>query len=116
MSKKETFGSFVRAQREEKRLTLKDVAKVVGVSIVYLSDVETGRRPPFSDSTKLRKLAKALGIESADLREHASIDNKAVELGLDSNPKKSEFALQLARRWDSISDEELERFSAFLEN
>ena len=38
------FGSYMSAKRKERGLTLKDIAKKLDVSIVYLSDIENNRK------------------------------------------------------------------------
>lgn len=41
-----TFGSLLRQLREEKRLRQVDVANAIGVSTVYICDIEKDRRNP----------------------------------------------------------------------
>jgi transcriptional regulator with XRE-family HTH domain len=55
----------LRQIREGKGMTQDTLAKKAGVSRAYLSRLEMGRHdPPLS---RLRKLAKALGVPVADL-------------------------------------------------
>lgn len=61
-----SFGELLRKLRREKRKTLGDVARMLGVSVVYLSDVERGNRKPFSRDRVL-KIAAFLGVESDEL-------------------------------------------------
>ena len=44
----ETFGNYVKELRESKGLTLRGFAQKLDVSAPYVSDVEKGRRGPFS--------------------------------------------------------------------
>ncbi len=47
------FGSYLRKLREDRNLRQADLAEKIGVSTVYVSDIERGlRKPP--DSEKLR--------------------------------------------------------------
>ena len=42
----ERFGEFVRREREEKDIGLREMAKMIGVSPTYLSKVERDEFPP----------------------------------------------------------------------
>ena len=41
----QTFGSFVRQKRMEQGLSLRGLAARLGLSPVYMSNIETGRKP-----------------------------------------------------------------------
>lgn len=56
-----TFGSLLRQLREEKRLRQADVANAIGVSIVYICDIEKDRRNPPSYK-KLQQIAGKLEL------------------------------------------------------
>lgn len=56
-----TFGSLLRQLREEKNLRQADVANAIGVSIVYICDIEKDRRNPPS-YRKLQKIAGKLEL------------------------------------------------------
>lgn len=61
-----TLGQRIRELREEKDLSLRELAKRLGVSAPFISDVELGRRYP---SDKLfESMAKELDISVEDLR------------------------------------------------
>lgn len=65
---KQTFGEFIREKRLEKALKLNVFAKLVGISPVYASYIENGKRPaPTKD--KLDAFAKLLDLtaEEAEL-------------------------------------------------
>ena len=61
------FGAFIKSRRQAdpRELTLRDVARFLGISISYLSDVEQGRRKPF-DSAKIEKFCIYLGLPDED--------------------------------------------------
>lgn len=46
---KQTFGSYIREKRIQKMIKLNAFAKMVGISPVYLSYLENGKRPAPSD-------------------------------------------------------------------
>ena len=56
-----TFGSLLRRLREEKRLRQADIANAIGVSTVYICDIEKDRRNPPS-YRKLQLIAGKLDL------------------------------------------------------
>jgi len=63
-----TFGEKLRELREAKDLSLRELARNLGVSAAFLSDVELGRRHP--SEAVLKKLARALRVPVEELRKH----------------------------------------------
>jgi len=60
------FGEYLRAVRERKGFSIRQLASLAGVSNAYLSQIETGQRGiPSPDIIK--KLAKPLGLKYEDL-------------------------------------------------
>jgi HTH-type transcriptional regulator, competence development regulator len=57
----------LRWQRERRALSQKELAATAGVSPVTISRIENGRDEP--QPATIRKLAKALGVNPADLME-----------------------------------------------
>lgn len=62
-----TLGERIRELREEKDLSLRELAKTIGVSAAFMSDVELGRRHP-SDK-HMRAIAQVLDTSMDDLQE-----------------------------------------------
>ncbi len=62
-----TLGERIRELREEQDLSLRELAKIIGVSAAFMSDVELGRRHP-SDK-HMRSIARALDTSLEDLRQ-----------------------------------------------
>jgi len=60
-----TLGQRIRARRLELGITLRELARRVGVSAPYLTDLEAGHRHPSPDV--LVRIAEALGLPAADL-------------------------------------------------
>src|SRR5262249_31327640 len=54
MTKVQRFGEMLRDARRKADKTLGQVARAIGVSIVYLSDVERGNRSPLSEEKIIR--------------------------------------------------------------
>ena len=61
-----TLGQKIRELREQKDLSLRELAKEIGVTAAFLSDVELGRRYP-SDEV-FEDLARTLKIPASELR------------------------------------------------
>ncbi len=59
------FGEFLQRKREEKQITLRKMAELLGFSAPFLSDVEKDRRNP-PELTKLEQIAKILGLSYAE--------------------------------------------------
>jgi transcriptional regulator with XRE-family HTH domain len=64
----QTLGTYLRALRGKRRISLRRVAAKARISAEYLSDIELGRRHP-SDRV-LAELATALNTSVDDLRRH----------------------------------------------
>lgn len=63
------IGEFIRSKRKEKNLTLKQLAKEIGLSHTYLSQIELGDRKASPDI--LNKMSKTLDVPHQYLMEKA---------------------------------------------
>ena len=61
---KQTFGAFVREHRKARGMTLRELAIRLGISPVYMSNIETDRRPAPAQEY-LDKLAAELLLDQA---------------------------------------------------
>ena len=59
------LGKMIKQQRLRAKLTLNQLSLVSGVSVSHLSRVEKGER--FPSASILRKIAKPLGVDEAEL-------------------------------------------------
>jgi len=59
------LGSYIRQHRAARHLSVRDLAKRVGLSPAFVSDIELGRRHP--SKTALAKIAHALGVSADEL-------------------------------------------------
>jgi transcriptional regulator with XRE-family HTH domain len=66
-----TIGEFIREQREQAQVSLRQLAKLAGVSNPYLSQIERGLRRPSADI--LQQIAKGLRISAEQLYVRAGI-------------------------------------------
>lgn len=60
------FGNYLRRRREDREMTLTEVARRVEISIAYLSRIERGRENPPPDRL-ISALAGALSLPPDDL-------------------------------------------------
>ena len=60
------FGAFVRKEREEREIGLREMAKIIGVSPTYISKVERDEFPPPAED-KVRKIAEIFEIDVDEL-------------------------------------------------
>jgi transcriptional regulator with XRE-family HTH domain len=65
------IGEFIREQREQAKISLRQLARVAGVSNPYLSQIERGLRRPSADI--LQQIAKGLRISAQQLYIRAGI-------------------------------------------
>ena len=72
------FGDVLRQFRREANKTLGDVARMLEVSTVYLSDVERGNRKPFTRE-RILKIAKFLHKDSGPLLQAADRERGVIE-------------------------------------
>jgi transcriptional regulator with XRE-family HTH domain len=104
------FGERLRALRKKADKTLGDVAKVLGVSVVYVSDVERGNRPPLRPDL-IDKVAVVLDGDAGELHKLAAEVRGAFELRTERMPERAkEFVAGLARGdqypddfWDKVA-------------
>ncbi|MCL1859309.1 MAG: helix-turn-helix domain-containing protein [Oscillospiraceae bacterium] len=80
--KRMRFGDFIKRKRmgDPRELTLSDMAKELGISVSFLSDIENRRRRPF-DPEKMEIFARFLGLteeETARMYDLASYENGEV--------------------------------------
>ncbi len=92
------FGRYLRHKRTSARLSLRAVADPLGVTHVYLGEVERGVRGPLKPSyfPKLSKIIPGVTVEEL---KHNAERSRAVQLSIeDAPPQYQDLALSLARR------------------
>lgn len=67
MDLQETMGAVLRRVRQERSLTIKALAGQAGLSVVYLGEIERGKKYP--SAPVLERLAASLGLEMSDVLE-----------------------------------------------
>ena len=104
------FGDFISRKRIEKKITIRKMADMLGVSAPFLTDVEKDRRNPF-DIEKLNQLAHILELtkeEKDEMLNLAGKKRKAVAPGLPEYIMQRDYvsaALRTARDLDAGEEE-----------
>ena len=81
-----SLGQRLRELRDKADLSLRELAKKIGISSPFLSDIELGRRFPSEEI--LGKLARALNVSLEDLKQYDNREPIAdLKRLMDSNPK-----------------------------
>ncbi|HEX8731530.1 MAG TPA: helix-turn-helix transcriptional regulator [Ktedonobacterales bacterium] len=70
-------GAVIRRERHERGLTLKELATRAIISVVYLGEIERGKKYP--SPVTLERLAEALDLTTPDLLERIAYTLRAVE-------------------------------------
>jgi transcriptional regulator with XRE-family HTH domain len=110
------FGNYLRGKRVAAKISLRNAAKAIGVSHVYLGEVERGDKPP-PKHDRWADLARVIpGVTVEDLERHAQVA-KPVQLSIgDAPPRYADLALALARRIESrnLSNRQLDELLELL--
>ncbi|MGD0383657.1 MAG: transcriptional regulator [Thermoguttaceae bacterium] len=119
MNKKKLFGETLRHLRRAKEMTLADIADTIRCSIVFISDVERGRRNPPSPE-KIRKILVKMGEENKlpEMLILAARSRQSIEISVkDKDDHVADMLVALARRCDedSLDDEVVMRIKEILE-
>jgi transcriptional regulator with XRE-family HTH domain len=93
MANMNSIGEYIRQQREQAKISLRQLAEQAGVSNPYLSQVERGLRKPSADI--LQQIAKGLRISAEALYVQAGIledrpGDSGVRSALLTDPQLSE--------------------------
>lgn len=110
------FGRYIRSKRAEAEVSLRAAAKALGVSAVYLGEVERGVRPPLKQAHWDALIAAVPSIERAVL-DRLTAKQRPIQLDLrDAPPRYQDLGLALARRIEkqSLSNIDLEKLFKIL--
>jgi transcriptional regulator with XRE-family HTH domain len=107
----QSFGMLLKEWRGRAGKSMGDVARYVGVSVTYISDVEREVRAPLSPD-KIKKVASFLNIppvQTEELLRAAATSRGAFEVNAGITEKHDHVGAVLMRGWDSLSPEQLDR-------
>jgi len=117
--KRMRFGDFIKKKRlsDPRELTLSDMAKELGISVSFLSDIENRRRRPF-DAGKIEIFASFIGLNEEELAlmyDLASHENNEIPSDIedifmyDEVGDMARFALRQSKA-GNVSEEDWKRF------
>lgn len=106
MSRTNTFGRLLRERREAAKKSLRQLAKELGISPVYLGEVERGIRATLAQERWPKLLESLPNIQHEELWAWASQD-RPIQLNLSTaTPEYRDIGHALARR---VNDRDLSR-------
>ena len=114
----ERFGDALRRTRQNAERTLGDIARLLGVSVVYVSDVERGNRRPFNNE-RILKVAELLEADPAPLIKAADVEKGVIEYDITkAKPLEArvvgDLVIGLAR--GGVTEDQLERIEDILKD
>lgn len=109
------YGSLLRQDRKDAGKTMGELARHLGVSISYVSDIELENRAPFDRS----KIIQAADYLEADVLEHlkaAAAYRGAFELdAIHATKMGREVGAALARGWNDLSDDDMKAIADIIQ-
>ena len=73
-----TMGAVIRRERRQRQLTRGDLAERSAISLVYLGEIERGKKYP--SALVLERLTKSLDLSVPDLLEYVAEEMRGVAL------------------------------------
>ena len=112
----ERFGDTLRKTPQKAGRTLGDIARLLDVSVVYVSDVERGNRRPFNNE-RILKVAKLLKADPVPLIAAANVEKGVIEYDISkAKPLEArvvgDLVSGLAR--GGVTEDQLERIRTIL--
>ena len=109
------FGEMLREARTRAGLRLEKVAVQLGVTKVYVSDVERGMRKPLTQG-RIRDIAEILNLDAAELSHAAAAERKYVTLPTElCGEAKMRLAGSLGHSWPNVNEEHAVRLLKIIE-
>lgn len=99
--------------REGAKQSMGEVARRLGVTVPFLSDVERGNRGPLAPA-KLLVVCALLGVDPTELLELAARSRGTFELDA-TTPERARAGAVLLRSWEHLSNDALEELAAFVQ-
>lgn len=112
------YGALLRQRRTEAGLSLRDVAAKLGVSHVYLADVERGTRGPLKPEHEPALLQLMRNVRADEL-ERARAVSRPVKISVENAPSQyQELVLALAKRMEQqdLTETQLQKLMKLLSN
>lgn len=68
-----SFGELLKAGRRARKITLRKLGELVGITHGYLSEIEAGKKLPPKEPETIENLAIVLGLDKDELQESAKV-------------------------------------------
>jgi transcriptional regulator with XRE-family HTH domain len=113
MNDRQAFGAFLKKKRNERTITLRALAEMIGIGYGYYSDLESGRRTPI-EKEFLDRIIAALQLSEKDSQQLYDLAGKAREAPPPdlthyiNNTNKARIALRVAK--EKATDEDWQKF------
>lgn len=113
------FGNLLRRERKEQSLTLGDLARKVGISVPYLSQIETGTKP--AQDKLLERFVTELGLIGDDanaLRRAAALSMGEYSIRMEDGADNDDriLASQLAAGFARLSHAQKDQFREIMKD
>ena len=110
------FGKALRKLRIDRNELLRDMAEILHVTPSYLSAIENGKRNiPEEWPDVIAEKYSLSSVEYSQLLNAASYSKEEIRLNVkNSHNSKKELALSFARKFDELSEEDIQRLLAAL--
>lgn len=108
------FGRAARHHRLTQRMTLREVARQIGITAAYVSDIERGNRAA-PRLQMAERWARVINADPRKLGNLALLDRPTVSLALDVSNRDSlrnQVAFALLARWETLTDDDCRRILA----
>jgi len=100
------LGDLLHMERRHRKMNLREVSNLVGLSPIYISEIETGRKIPLTGES-LMKLASFYGLDIAELTRLAFQDK--AEQRVQEVQDLGEYAIARKKHKDILIQEILEK-------
>ena len=118
MNDRQVFGAFLKEKRNDRTITVRAMAELIGIQPGYYNDMESGRRTPI-ELALLDKISGALRLSGEDEKKLLDLVGKAREAappdltGYINTTERARIALRVAK--EKATDEDWQRFINDLE-
>lgn len=115
----ESFANFIRRHRVASGKTMGQMARELGITVVYYSEVEAGRKPAFPDKkVDYGNLAKILNTTETIVRKAAEMDREKKQMlkVFDCDLNNAELAVAFGRRLtkNNLSPKQIDKIRKIL--
>jgi transcriptional regulator with XRE-family HTH domain len=99
------LGDLLHMERRHRKMNLREVSNLVGLSPIYISELETGKKIPLNGDS-LVKLAGFYGLDPAELTKLAFQDK--AEQRIQEGEESGDYAIARKKHKDALLNEILE--------